>query len=117
LTFSKYLIPVVITKIKNPTLTLKKKPCRVDRPVSERLIREFKLNPHTLFLRFWSWKNISSPPPKASRSPKSLNFIKEGGKLWGVRGFNVWWWVMGDLKQIRILSLKSLIHASLFLEC
>jgi hypothetical protein len=25
LTFSKYLIPVVITKIKNPTLTLKKK--------------------------------------------------------------------------------------------
>jgi hypothetical protein len=39
---------------------------RVDKPVSEHLRTQRRLNPHTLFLCFWSPKNICSPPPTAS---------------------------------------------------
>jgi len=35
---------------------------RVDKPVSEHLRTQRRLNPHTWFLCFWSPKNICSPP-------------------------------------------------------
>jgi hypothetical protein len=47
---------------------------------------------------------------------KLLNVVDEWGKLWGVSYKGIKCLVMGELKQIRILSLKSLIVASLSLQ-
>jgi hypothetical protein len=47
---------------------------------------------------------------------KLLNAVNEWGKIWGVSCKEIKCLVMGELKQIRILSLKSLNVASLSLQ-
>ncbi len=74
------------------------------------------MNPHTLFLCFWSSKNICSSPPSASNDVKIAQFSKRLGKIWCVWCKGVQCSVMRELKQIRILKLKSLIVASLLME-
>jgi hypothetical protein len=57
-------------------------------------------------------KKQFSPPPCASNIGKNAQFSKGMGKLWvlSLRG------LMGELKDIRILSLKFFIIASLTLN-
>jgi hypothetical protein len=45
---------------------------------------------------------------------KLLNAVKELGKIWGWKGVQCS--IMGELKQIRISSLKYLVLASLPVE-
>ncbi len=56
---------------------------RVDRPVTEHLRTQRRLNPQMLFLCFWSLKNICSPPPSASNVANIFQFGKGMGKIWG----------------------------------
>jgi len=60
---------------------------RVDKPVSEHLRTRRRLNPHTLFLCFWSSKNICSPPRTASNM---ANFFFS---IWWRNGENIECWV------------------------
>jgi hypothetical protein len=52
----------------------------------------------------------------ASNIAKICQFDKGVGKIWGVWCKGVQWQMMGDLKQIRISSLRSLIIASFLLK-
>jgi hypothetical protein len=60
--------------------------------------------------------NLFSPPPSASIATKIGKFSKGRGKRWGVWCKGVQCLVMGELKHIKILSLKFLIIASLPFE-
>jgi len=73
-------------------------------------------NPHTLFLYFFSWKNICNPPPTISNTAKIAQFAKGIGKIWVVWCKGVKCLLIGELKQIRISSLRSLIIPSLPME-
>jgi hypothetical protein len=84
---------------------------RVDKPVSEHLRTQRRLNPYTLFLCIWSLKKTCGPPPSFQHQ-KLAQFVKGMGKIWGVWWKGVLYSVMSELKQIKILSLKSLIIAS-----
>jgi hypothetical protein len=57
---------------------------RVDRLVNEHIGTQRKLNPHTLFLCFWSSKNIYNPPLSVSNATKNVQFNKRMRKIWGV---------------------------------
>ncbi len=66
--------------------------CRVDMPMNENLKSKRRSNLHTLFLSFWSSKNICSPTPNTSNI--KIFLIKEWGNMgaW-CKGFTVPWWV------------------------
>jgi hypothetical protein len=56
-------------------------------------------------------KNICSPPPRASKVANISQFHKGmGKKIWGVWCKGVQCSVMGELKQIKISSLKYFDH-------
>jgi hypothetical protein len=71
---------------------------KVDSPVSKYLRSQKRLNPHTLFLWFWSSKNICSSSPNASKAAKISQFSKGMGKIWGVWCKEVQCSMMGELK-------------------
>jgi hypothetical protein len=58
-------------------------------------------------------KNICNPPPITSNA---IKFDKGMGKIWGVWCKGIQCSMIGELKHIKISSLKSLIIASLFME-
>jgi hypothetical protein len=104
---------------------------RVDRLVSEHLSTQRMWNPYTFCLCFWSSKNICSPPPytfsfcfwssknicnpppNASNAAWIAQYEKGMHKLWGVQCKGTQSLMMSELKQIRILSSKSLVVAFL----
>ncbi len=80
---------------------------RVDRSMSEHLRRQMRANPCTMFLWFWSPKNILNFHPVFLMSQKSFNLLKKSARygVFGVKGsmFNDGWF-----KHIKISSLRSL---------
>jgi hypothetical protein len=77
--------------------------------VSKHLGTQRRLNPCTLFLCFWSSKNICSPSPSTSNIKKIAQFHKRMGKIWGVWWKGVQGLMISELQHIKILSLKSSI--------
>jgi hypothetical protein len=61
-------------------------------------------------------KNIYCPPPIVSNDVKFVQFDEGMGKIHGVWCKGIQCSMMGELKHIKISSLKSLIIASLFME-
>jgi hypothetical protein len=57
---------------------------RVDKVVNEHIGTQTKSHPHTLFLCFWSSKNIYNPPPNVSNATKNVQFNKKMGQIWDV---------------------------------
>jgi hypothetical protein len=62
------------------------------------------------------FKNICNPPPNTSNATKIVQFDKGMKKIWGAQCKGVQCSMMGELKQIKILSLKFFIVASLLLD-
>jgi hypothetical protein len=56
---------------------------KVNSPVSKHLRSQTRLNLHTLFLWFWSSKNICSSSPSASKAAKISQFSKRNGQDMG----------------------------------
>jgi len=77
---------------------------------------QHQLNPHTLFLCFWNSKNICNSSPSISNVKKIAQFDKKMGKIWDVWCNVVQSLMIGELKQIKISSLKCSIIAFLSLE-
>lgn len=76
--------------------------------MSKHLRTQRRLNPHTLFLYFWSWKTISDPSPSTSYIAKIAQFNKRMGKISNVWCKGVQCSMMVELKQITISSTKFL---------
>jgi hypothetical protein len=83
--------------------------------MSEQLKHQSSLSSHIvpLLLKF---KNICNLPPNTSNATKIAQFDKGMRKIWGVQRKGVQCSMMGESKQIKILSLKFFIVASLLLD-
>jgi len=88
----------------------------IDNPAKEHLRTQKRLKLHTLFLCFWNSRNICSLPPSTSNMVKIAQIEKGIRKDVECLVLKVQCWTSGELQQIRISSLKSLIIASLPLE-
>jgi len=88
----------------------------VDRPMSKHLKIQRKLNSHTLFPACETQIIFIGLHLLLPTSQKLLNLIKEQETYGGVWCKRIQFLMMGEFLKIKILSLKSLIIASLPLE-